>query len=534
MICVIGSGPAGAACAVALIRQGYKVTMLDAGIELEPAAQTLVRQMASREPIQWRTEEILALKGSTRARVSGIPLKNSYGSDFPYREADQLISIDNAEIGIKPSFAKGGLSNVWGASILPYLAEDIGDWPITLEELAPHYRSVFSFMHLAAKKDALMNHFPLYTEDFAPLKQSRQAEAFLNDLSSNRAELNAKGMFFGSSRLAVLERNSAGDSCKTCGMCLYGCPYQLIYNSSQTVDELMKHDNFTYVKDVVVTKFVESLDRVEIIGHSRLDQARITYTASRVYIGAGVLATTKIFLDSVGAYNRKLTLKDSQYFLLPLVRFSPVAGVMQEELHTLSQVFLEIFDKEISDRTVHLQIYTYNDYFREAIEDGLGVLHPIFRAPLRMGLERLLLIQGYLHSDLSSSISLELRPPTGNSSSQFVLESRRNPKTEIALNRVVEKLRRLSRLLKARPIAPLLRIEKPGRGYHSGGTLPMSANPKEFETDTLGRPHGLKRVHLVDATTFPSIPATTITLSSMANAFRIGQSLGTNSSDPNL
>jgi choline dehydrogenase-like flavoprotein len=49
----------------------------------------------------------------------------------------------------------------------------------------------------------------------------------------------------------------------------------------------------------------------------------------------------------------------------------------------------------------------------------------------------------------------------------------------------------------------------------------MRENPQVLETDVLGRPAGLRRVHLVDASVFPSIPATTITFSAMANAHRI-------------
>jgi choline dehydrogenase-like flavoprotein len=50
----------------------------------------------------------------------------------------------------------------------------------------------------------------------------------------------------------------------------------------------------------------------------------------------------------------------------------------------------------------------------------------------------------------------------------------------------------------------------------------MRSKPGPFETDILGRPHGMSRVHVVDASVFPTLPATTITLSVMANAHRIG------------
>ena len=50
----------------------------------------------------------------------------------------------------------------------------------------------------------------------------------------------------------------------------------------------------------------------------------------------------------------------------------------------------------------------------------------------------------------------------------------------------------------------------------------MREKPGAFESDCLGRPHGWTRVHAVDATVLPSVPATTITFSVMANAHRIG------------
>ena len=54
----------------------------------------------------------------------------------------------------------------------------------------------------------------------------------------------------------------------------------------------------------------------------------------------------------------------------------------------------------------------------------------------------------------------------------------------------------------------------------------MRENPEGLDTDILGRPAGLRRVHLVDASVFPSIPATTITFSVMANAHRIATRAG--------
>jgi choline dehydrogenase-like flavoprotein len=89
------------------------------------------------------------------------------------------------------------------------------------------------------------------------------------------------------------------------------------------------------------------------------------------------------------------------------------------------------------------------------------------------------------------------------------------------VNRAVKKFWTQRSNLRMIPLRPGLQIAPPGRGFHSGGTFPMRSTPGGFQSDLLGRPAGLKRVHVVDASVFPSIPATTITLSVMANARRI-------------
>jgi len=75
--------------------------------------------------------------------------------------------------------------------------------------------------------------------------------------------------------------------------------------------------------------------------------------------------------------------------------------------------------------------------------------------------------------------------------------------------------------LKGIPMPMMTRMGTPGAGNHSGSSFPMKENPSGFESDVLGRPYGFDRLHVVDATVLPSIPATTITFTIMANAHRI-------------
>jgi choline dehydrogenase-like flavoprotein len=82
-------------------------------------------------------------------------------------------------------------------------------------------------------------------------------------------------------------------------------------------------------------------------------------------------------------------------------------------------------------------------------------------------------------------------------------------------------IRNASSLTGLHPV-PFYRGEKlPGCGNHFGGSFPMSNNPAGLQTDILGRINGLDKVHIADSSIFPSISATTISLSVMANAHRI-------------
>jgi choline dehydrogenase-like flavoprotein len=54
----------------------------------------------------------------------------------------------------------------------------------------------------------------------------------------------------------------------------------------------------------------------------------------------------------------------------------------------------------------------------------------------------------------------------------------------------------------------------------------MKTDPGPLDTDTLGRLPSTDRVHLVDASVLPSVPATSITFTVMANAHRIASLAG--------
>ncbi len=513
---VIGSGPAGVACAHALLQRGAKVVLLDAGVALEKSRSELVARMSALPPTDWSREQIKDFKAGMTAGAKGIPLKLAYGSDYPYREADVHLPADYQGVALRPSLGRGGFSAVWGAAMMAYSDKDTANWPVRSGDLAEHYSAVAKLTGLSAVRDDLDKIFPLHAEPAAALALSRQAEILHARLEKNRAALRAAGIHFGQARVAV-KAGAAG--CVYCGLCMYGCPYGYIYNSEQTLRELQKNSGFTYRTDAIVTGVRETEGHAVVTGYHRTSREPFELSGARVYLATGVVATAKIVLQSLALYDRPVRLKDSQYYLFPLLLARSGGEVERESLHTLSQMFIEIFDERVTPRSVHLQVYSYNDLVGQAVRQSFGPAAGMMEWLARALEKRLLVVQGYLHSDHSSQIAITLKK--GNPD-RLQLQAELNPEVRPAIRRVLRKLMRHARQFGAWPLAPMLQVAEPGRGFHNGGSFPMRANPGELETDTLGRLPGWRRIHLVDASVLPDIPATQITFSVMANAHRIG------------
>ncbi|MFH0737395.1 MAG: GMC oxidoreductase [Candidatus Micrarchaeota archaeon] len=528
MFYVVGSGPAGVSCAKALLERGEEVTMLDAGIGLDEDIARRVDEVGSSPPKEWRDPKtisgaiVAAMKEAVKPKNGKIETKLVFGSDYPYRDSEKLLHITQKGSCCKPSLGNGGFSAAWGAAVLPYPKEDMCDWPFKAEELEPYYRKVAGFMDMTGEDDGLLELFPLFTDSPQPHRKSRQAEALLKDMARNRDALKKSGIMFGASRLAVrtIERDGK-PGCAYCGLCMYGCPYDLIYNSSSTLDELKADPGFRYESGIIVDRVSEDAGGVVVYGRSLRSGGDVAFTGSKVFLACGAVPSTKIILASKKAYGVPITMLDSQYFMVPYVRFGGAGNVLKEELHTLAQAFIEVYDRKISEHLVHLQVYSFNELMLQVVRSRTGPAYPLFRFPVGMFIDRMMLIQGFLHSDDSARITLTLRKGKGGQD-ELVLESKPSDTARKVVSKVMWKLIGEQGRIGAVPLLPMLDIETPGKSFHYGGSLPMSREPGEWQTDIYGRPEGFRNVHVVDASVLPSLPAPTVTFAVMANAYRIG------------
>lgn len=494
---VIGSGPAGVSVATALLARGRKVTLLDGGKTLPPDAESRRAALAARDPAGWTAAD---REGWQRPQFDSRSEVSRFGSGHAI-EPEASTFAASGGLGLRASRAVGGLSNYWGSAVLPYRQADMAGWPVSAADLAPHYRAVATFMPVAGRPDRLDPLFPAFPmAGRTPVPPGPQAEAVLaraRDLADFHIGL---------------ARQAVAPGCRQCGQCLHGCPWRLIWSAADQLAVLRYDAGLTYRPGDVVRGFTEDADGVTVT----LDDGR-TLRGARLFVAAGVLESARILLAS-GHGGGVLTLQDSAQAFLPLIQRSrPARPPDAPPFHTLPQMFAELTDESVSPHTVHAQIYGWNEYYARDLIQNYGRRLP-GSAPLWRALARRLIVaQVFLHSDHSARADLRLAAD-GRLSATLTP----SPETPAVMSRAARRLSRDFGALGLTALRFALRPGAPGSSFHAGATVPMAAAPVAGQSDILGRPQGLARVHLADASCLPAIPATTITFAVMANAHRIG------------
>jgi len=303
-------------------------------------------------------------------------------------------------------------------------------------------------------------------------------------------------------------------------MCLYGCPYGVIFNAAHEVKKLSSHQRFSYMPGMRAVRFEEDDSGVSVITAEANGPLQRRIVGDRLFIGAGVLSTARIVLNSAPQRLSKLSLRDSQHALMPMLHaWAPPAGLETAPGNAFAQAFLEIEDERLSATTIHAQIYAYNDLYRSDLQLRFGRLAPAFGSLIDVLSRRLLVAQIFAHSDHGGTIGLSLEGDPGDARLAYSVSAGQDAERVLRRSADVISLA----LFPAGVIAlkPQLRMGAVSSSFHVGASLPMSDRPKCAESDTLGRVAGLRRVHVIDASVFPSVPATTITFTVMANAHRI-------------
>ena len=525
-IAIVGSGLAAISAAKCLISRGLKPTIIDCGNTLEEERSSLVEKLSHLEPSDWNKSDIsLLAKNPTVHNKKTFPQKLAFGSDFFYGKADQYQSV-KCDGSIPPfSYAKGGFSAGWGAAVLPPDESDLSLWPIGIRELEPYFKKVLAETPYSGSNDDLSSVFPLFSEKVSTLKLSSGNKELLQDLLDYSSLCNEKNFLVGQSRLLVkAERDSNSDGCKYCGYCMSGCVYKYIYKASSVLEQLVSSGQVDYFPNILVQKVSEDKRSVKVETLCITSHKTSILEFDKVLLAAGAVNTTRIVLRSKGLYDFSVRLLSTVTFVAPVFRLKG-ANVDWPKVNTQPGIFLEFKNKKISNHWIHTQVSTPNELVLEKLGVNYDKNRLIQWLKLKI-LRHLIIVHGTIHSNYSDGYILTLKK-TQKTGVDELHSSRENHHGSMrVIKSATWTLFNILRKVGCFLIIPAVKNSIKSGSFHVGGSLPMKHVPeKELETNVMGNPKGWSKIHVIDSSTFPSLPSTTIGLLAMANASRIASEM---------
>jgi choline dehydrogenase-like flavoprotein len=478
-IAVIGSGPSGWAATKTLTKLGHEVTIIDSSLIESDATDN----------------------GSNNIDAT-LNRKLHFGSDLPYRNFPFGPSLNSQEVNPIFSFARGGLSLVWGATMLPYCKEDTLNWPFDISSLENEFRELSEVIPITGASDGLS---PTYG-NFYSRRGIMPSNRIINILE-HFARIDLQEIQIGLSRLAVETGTDGIEGCVYCNKCINGCPLNLIWSSK---DSIFKSKNLK----LRVLKLNESSTGVEVEAVDIDGEHKVLDGFEKVFLATGSLESFRILANSK-IVSQEGTLKDSATFFLPLIAL-PKLGKLLHSSFGLSQAFIRL-NKNGWKTASQFQLYEYSEDLIARAKKGLPFGSLIPNSVLRFFLKRMMVAIGYLDGADSPSIHMRLLED-GSTLNGLAPNSKGYKERNQVIRLSVKRLSRYIRKSGLLPIAFLTQIALPGEGVHFGSWLPMGE-----KSDLLGRPIGSKRIHVVDSSVLPTIAPGPITFTVMANAMRIAK-----------
>ena len=516
---IIGSGPGAAGAALALAADpAQRITVIDVGGTLEPELRSTLGRLAATPEASWLPADLERVSRQPVPVPRGVlPEKRAYGSDFPFRDAGQLAGIE--PLGpANPSVvsgAYGGFSTVWGAQIMPFSERTFDRWPITWAEMEPNYRTALNEMTLAGEEDDLAEVFPLIATARRLPPPADRTDRVLGRYRARRSLVQSHGFTLGRARLAF-----RSDECTRCGLCMTGCPHELIYSSSHTFDRLRARGRITYRPDMLAVHLAEIDGEPHAVVRDTKSGQLERIIADRIFVACGGIGTTRLVLGSLGTFDRAVYLQESVQFVMPAMSLRPVPDPRQRTNFTLNQFNLLYDDSGDGIDLCLVHFYDYNPAFLASVPRALR--RPNAEPALAALLRRVSVGLGYVPGWASPRVKLVARRASGMDHLP-ALEIDREPSDgwPPMLRSLVGAMVRVAPALDLWPAVPMIAVSAAAKSYHFGASFPHDRARTATTTDRTGRLAAWDHIHLVDASVFPNVPATTFTLTIMANAHRI-------------
>jgi choline dehydrogenase-like flavoprotein len=523
---VVGSGPSGVSVSLPMVEAGMRVLLLDGGKQREtPVPAGAYHDIRREDPDQWR---LFLGRDLEALRPAGPPSPkfDAPGSRFAFEPDPASERVEGEAFAAVISLARGGLSNIWGAGISTYGAEELAEFPLSRADLGPSYEAVALRIGVTGfAADDLDGGLDGDIPSLQPMRLSENARRLMGRYVRRRAAVQRLGVRLGSPRTAVLtEPLGERRACEFCDMCIWGCREDAIYSSVHDLPTLQAYESLDYRPGSVVETIAADGAGYRVAVRGSGGRGQYELTCRRLVLAAGALVTTRLVLEMQGRFDDPV----------------PVIGApgLGFALCLPERLGASVATREFSMGQVSFT--AAGDPGRPADDDN-GTLYPASGVPASLVIDRmpltrpgavrlfrwlqpaLLLGNCFLHGRYSRNSARLERDADGRP--RLVVRGGVADEHPRRIHRLRRQLTRAFRKLGALAIPNSFSPIGPGEAIRYAGTLPMRASPGPGEVDAFGELHGARGLHVVDLAAFPAMPAKHHTLTMMANADRIGRTI---------
>ncbi len=521
---IVGSGPSGAISAKTLVDSKANTLMLDVGSidnkyhKLIPESDFETIRRTVNEQNRFFLGDNLESIPQTETKV-GAQLSPS--RRFIIKGIEKYIPIDSDSFTPMESLAYGGLGAGWGLGTYVYSKEECQKAGLNYQEMMKSYQYVADHVGISCGNDDVK---PFIINNIygiqKPLRKDNSIKKILAKYQNKRNYFKNKGMYLGSSAMAILTENKGSrKACSYNDMDFYSDKEKSAYRPQFTIDELRIKPNFKYINNILVLSFTEEDKIVKIHCIDTKSNIKTVFNAKKLILATGALGTARIVMRSISSI-KKLPLLSNPYAYIPGIHWSMLGKKLDANKNSMAQLMM-IYDPDGSNSDlVSLAFYTYQSLmlFRLIKESPLNIADNriIFQY-----LQSAFIIAGVHHPDnFSEEKKLELIPNSKTITGDILKANYKLNEKEKALINKRERII-LKGLMKL-GITPIKRIN-PGAGssIHYGGTIPFCDTDIIGKQTKDGRVNGTNNVYIADSSGFNYLPAKGVTLSIMANAHRI-------------
>lgn len=507
-IAIIGSGPSSLATLIPMLEQeNLDITVISSG---ENLFNDEITEEIKKIKILDKQDRYKFWLNKVKQKSSHgiIPKKNFFGDEKLYSKNNKDIKHNNIEFDISHSI--GGLTNVWGANVSDLSLNDKKYYDDISSKLSTYLYKITDTYKIAGENDQIDNGLESISYQKKKLNYCKQAEEIKKKFDSNSKFFEKKKIRIGYAKLAI-KTDDEKNACENCGMCMFGCHQNSIFNSAFFYNQIEK---IKFISNCEIKEIEEIEDKILLRSENKQELEKIKF--DNLFVAAGTINSSKLALKFLKKFKKnQLEIKDSQkYFFLYL---TGKKSTENEETSTigLSQIFLQT---EIDNNTFHLQLYHSKVIFGIILQK-YKKLGNYIKKFFSFFLDRIMIGVVYYPSEISNSMIINLNKEENN---KVIFPKKNKNFSNLYILKLLAKLVSCVFKLKSFPL-PIYVRSKIGVSQHFGSSLPMKEKPTYGECDLNGKLFGSQNIFITDSSSLPRIPSTPTTFLTMAHALRISE-----------